>query len=32
MDGDPKVAPELDGFSLLLPLPYRVAGIIVLGL
>jgi hypothetical protein len=31
MDGDPSVEPELDGFSLYLPLPYRVALIIVLG-
>lgn len=31
MDGDPAVEPELDSFSLLLPLPYRVALIIVLG-
>ncbi|KAF2084198.1 EXS family protein [Saccharata proteae CBS 121410] len=31
MDGDPAVEPALDGFSLVLPLPYRVALIIVLG-
>ncbi|KAL9096198.1 MAG: hypothetical protein Q9165_001721 [Trypethelium subeluteriae] len=31
MDDDPAVEPELDTFSLLLPLPYRVALIIVLG-
>jgi hypothetical protein len=31
MDGDPAVEPELDGFSRLLPLPYRVALIIVMG-
>lgn len=31
MDGDPAVEPELDSFSLTLPLPYRVAFIIVLG-
>ncbi|KAI9812504.1 MAG: protein-ER retention protein [Thelocarpon impressellum] len=31
MDGDPHVEPELDPFSLFLPLPYRVACIIVLG-
>ncbi|TVY34885.1 Protein ERD1-like protein [Lachnellula occidentalis] len=31
MDGDPAVEPELDSFSLTLPLPYRVALIIVLG-
>ena len=31
MDGDPAVEPELDGFSRVLPLPYRVALIIVLG-
>ena len=31
MDGDPAVEPELDTFSLLLPLPYRVAVIFVLG-
>ncbi|KAF2671281.1 EXS-domain-containing protein [Microthyrium microscopicum] len=31
MDGDPSVEPELDSFSLYLPLPYRVALIIVLG-
>jgi hypothetical protein len=32
MDGDPAVEPELDSFSLVLPLPYRVAIIIVLGI
>ncbi len=32
MDGDPAVDPELDTFSLYLPLPYRVAFIIVLGM
>lgn len=31
MDGDPAVEPELDSFSLTLPLPYRVALIVVLG-
>ncbi|KAF2809923.1 EXS-domain-containing protein [Mytilinidion resinicola] len=31
MDGDPAVEPELDAFSRILPLPYRVALIIVLG-
>jgi len=31
MDADPYVEPELDAFSLVLPLPYRVAIIIVLG-
>ncbi|KAH8758193.1 protein-ER retention protein-like protein [Hyaloscypha sp. PMI_1271] len=31
MDGDPSVEPELDSFSLTLPLPYRAALIIVLG-
>ncbi|KAK5170813.1 hypothetical protein LTR04_003241 [Oleoguttula sp. CCFEE 6159] len=31
MDGDPAVEPELDSFSLFLPLPYRVAFILVLG-
>jgi len=31
MDLDPSVEPELDSFSLTLPLPYRVALIIVLG-
>lgn len=31
MDGDPAVEPELDTFSLILPLPYRVAAILVLG-
>lgn len=32
MDGDPEVEPELDGFSRVLPLPYRVSLIIVLGI
>lgn len=32
MDGDPAVEPELDSFSLFLPLPYRVALIILLGM
>ena len=32
MDGDPAVESELDGFSRVLPLPYRVALIIVLGM
>lgn len=31
MDGDPAVEPELDTFSLILPLPYRIAVILVLG-
>jgi hypothetical protein len=31
MDGDPTVEPSLDSFSLFLPLPFRVAVIIVLG-
>ena len=31
MDGDPAVEPELDAFSLVLPLPYRIAAIVVLG-
>jgi hypothetical protein len=31
MDGDPGVEPALDGFSLVLPLPYRVAIIVVAG-
>lgn len=31
MDGDPAVEPELDSFSRTLPLPYRVALIVVLG-
>jgi hypothetical protein len=31
MDGDPAVEPALDAFSRVLPLPYRVALIIVLG-
>jgi len=32
MDGDPTVEPQLDSFSLFLPLPFRVAVIIVLGI
>ncbi|CAL3961868.1 hypothetical protein PZA11_000814 [Diplocarpon coronariae] len=32
MDGDPAVEPELDSFSLSLPLPYRVALLVVLGI
>lgn len=32
MDGDPAVEPELDSFSLTLPLPYRVACVVVLGM
>ncbi|KIX09545.1 uncharacterized protein Z518_00625 [Rhinocladiella mackenziei CBS 650.93] len=32
MDGDPAVEPEVDSFSLVLPLPYRVAIIIVFGI
>lgn len=32
MDGDPAVESEIDSFSLVLPLPYRVAIIIVLGI
>lgn len=32
MDGDVAVEPEVDSFSLVLPLPYRVAIIIVLGM
>jgi len=32
MDGDPAVEPNIDGFSRVLPLPYRVALIIVLGI
>jgi len=32
MDGDVAVEPEVDSFSLILPLPYRVAIIIVLGM
>ena len=32
MDGDSLVEPELDAFSLFLPLPYRVAIILVLGM
>lgn len=31
MDGDPAVEPELDSFSRILPLPYRVAIILVAG-
>ena len=32
MDGDPTVEPLLDTFSLILPLPYRIAVILVLGM
>ncbi|EUC41177.1 hypothetical protein COCMIDRAFT_106872 [Bipolaris oryzae ATCC 44560] len=32
MDGDPAIEPEIDGFTRILPLPYRVALIIVLGI
>jgi hypothetical protein len=32
MDGDPAVEPELDSFSLTIPLPYRVALTVVLGI
>ena len=32
MDGDPAVEPELDSFSLTVPLPYRVALTVVLGM
>ena len=32
MDGDPAVEPELDAFSLVLPLPYRVAIVFVAGM
>jgi hypothetical protein len=32
MDGDPSVEPELDSFSRTLPLPYRVALLVVLGI
>lgn len=32
MDGDPAVENELDTFSVILPLPYRIAFIFVLGL
>ena len=32
MDEDPAVEPELDTFSLILPLPYRIAVIFVLGI
>ena len=32
MDGDPAVEPELDTFSLILPLPYRIGVIVVLGM
>jgi len=32
MDRDPNVEPELDTFSRVLPLPYRIAVIIVLGM
>ena len=31
MDESPAVEPELDAFSLILPLPYRIAVILVLG-
>lgn len=31
MDGDPRVESELDSFSRVLPLPYRVAIIFVCG-
>lgn len=31
MEGDAAVEPELDRFSLILPLPYRVAIILVAG-
>lgn len=31
MDGDPGVESEVDSFSLVLPLPFRVAIILVLG-
>jgi hypothetical protein len=32
MDGDPAVESQLDTFSRILPLPYRVALIIVMGM
>lgn len=32
MDGDPRVESELDSFSRVLPLPYRVAIILVCGI
>jgi len=32
MEGDPTVEPELDTFSVILPLPYRIAVIVVLGI
>jgi hypothetical protein len=32
MDGDPSVEPALDAFSITLPLPYRVAITVVLGM
>ena len=32
MNADPAVEPELDAFSLILPLPYRIAVIVVLGM
>lgn len=32
MDGDPRVEPQLDSFSLTFPLPYRIAFIVVLGM
>jgi hypothetical protein len=31
MDGDPAVEPQLDAFSLVFPLPYRVGFIVTLG-
>lgn len=31
MDGDPAVEPQLDSFSLIFPLPYRVGFIVTLG-
>lgn len=32
MDGDPRVESELDSFSRTLPLPYRIAILLVLGM
>ena len=32
MDGDPAVEDQLDSFSLTLPLPYRIALLVVLGM
>ena len=32
MDGDPGVEPEVDSFSLVLPLPFRVGIILILGM